>query len=99
MFCSCPDAACALRLALRLVEEKLAACVQTLANMHSVYRWENKIEQTEECMLLIKTDSLHFETLRKRICSLHPYSVPEIIAHPILHAEPKYLQWMLAQLG
>jgi len=99
VFCSCPDATSASHLANALIEEKLAACVQVLANMHSVYRWEGKIEQAQEHMLLIKTDALHFEALRKHICSLHPYSTPEIIAHPILYAEPKYLEWLFAQLS
>jgi periplasmic divalent cation tolerance protein len=99
VFCSCPDSDAAFRLAHALIEEKLAACVQILAHMHSVYRWENKIEQAQEHMLLIKTDALHFETLRKRICSLHPYTTPEIIAHPILYADPKYLEWLFAQLA
>jgi len=99
VFCSCPDATSAFRLAHVLVEEKLAACVQVLEHMHSVYRWEDKMEQAREHLLLAKTDALHFEALRKRICSLHPYSTPEIIAHPILYAEPKYLEWLLAQLA
>jgi len=99
VFCSCPDASFALHLAQVLIEEKWAACVQMLAPMHSVYRWENKVEQAQEYMLLIKTDSLHFEALRKRICSLHPYSTPEIIAHPILYADAKYLEWLFAQLS
>lgn len=99
VFCSCPDATSTFRLAHALVEEKCAACVQILANMHSVYRWENKIEQAEEHMLIIKTDALHFEALRKRIRELHPYVTPEIIAHPILHADPSYLHWLSAQLA
>ena len=99
VFCSCPDSSLALRLAHVLIEEKLAACVQVLGAMHSVYRWEGNIEQAQEHMLQIKTDALHFEALRERICSLHPYSTPEIIAHPILYAEPKYLQWLFAQLS
>jgi len=98
VFCSCADSTFALHLAKVLVEEKLAACVQVLAQMHSVYRWENKVEQAQEHMLMIKTDALHFEALRQRICSLHPYTTPEIIALPILYAEPKYLEWLFAQL-
>jgi periplasmic divalent cation tolerance protein len=99
VFCSCPDVTFALRLANALVEEKLAACVQVLGPMHSVYRWEDKIEQAQEHMLLVKTDARHFEALQKRICSLHPYQTPEIIAHPILYADQKYLKWLLAQLA
>jgi periplasmic divalent cation tolerance protein len=98
VFCSCPDLTTALHLAKVLVEEKLAACVQVFAHMHSIYRWENKIEQAQEHMLLAKTDASHFEALRGRICGLHPYETPEIIAHPILYADPKYLEWLFAQL-
>ncbi|MCL2011320.1 MAG: divalent-cation tolerance protein CutA [Cystobacterineae bacterium] len=99
VFCSCPDSMSALRLAHVLIEEKLAACVQVLAHMHSVYRWENKIEQAEESMLIAKTDTLHFEALRKRVCGLHPYATPEVIAHPIVYADPKYLEWLFLQLA
>ena len=80
VLCTCPDSACAERVATSLVEERLAACVNRIAAIESTYRWQGKICRDSEHLLLIKTTSERFEALRDRIVALHPYDIPEIIA-------------------
>lgn len=82
------------RLASALVEERLAACVNRIRPVRSVYRWQGKVEQSEEELLIIKTKRELFDRLKKRVESLHSYSVPEIIALPILEGNEGYLKWL-----
>lgn len=82
------------RLAHILVEERLAACVNRIGPVRSVYRWQGKIEQSDEELLIIKTKRELFDRLKKRVEGLHSYSVPEIIALPILEGSEGYLKWM-----
>lgn len=82
------------RLAHVLVEERLAACVNRIRPVRSVYRWQGKIEQSDEELLIIKTKRELFDRLKKRVEGLHSYSVPEIIALPILEGSEGYLKWM-----
>lgn len=82
------------RLAHILVEERLAACVNRIRPVRSVYRWQGKIEQSDEELLIIKTKRELFDRLKKRVEGLHSYSVPEIIALPILEGSEGYLKWM-----
>ncbi len=85
------------RLARSLVEARLAACVNILPHLTSVYRWEGKIEEAQEVLLLIKTTDSLFEKLKNKIVSLHPYSLPEIIKIEIDEGEPHYLEWILKE--
>lgn len=94
VFCSCPDAASALTLAQQLVEQNLAACVQTLPGLTSVYRWQGKTEQSSEHLLLIKTRKESYLALENAIIALHPYELPEIVAIPIAQGLPGYLDWI-----
>jgi periplasmic divalent cation tolerance protein len=82
------------RLARVLVEERLAACVNRIGPIQSVYRWEGKLEQSEEQLLVIKTQNKLFAALEKRVRELHSYSVPEIVALPIVDGSPDYLRWL-----
>lgn len=82
------------RLASALVEERLAACVNRIRPVRSVYRWQGKVEQSEEELLVIKTKRKLFDHLKKRVEALHSYSVPEIIALPILEGSEGYLKWL-----
>jgi periplasmic divalent cation tolerance protein len=82
------------RLARALVDERLAACVNRLGPVQSVYRWEGKIEQSEEQLLIIKTQRRLFAALEKRVRELHSYSVPEIVALPIIDGSQDYLRWL-----
>jgi len=82
------------RLARALVDERLAACVNRIAPVQSVYRWEGKLEQSEEQLLIIKTQRCLFAALEKRVRELHSYSVPEIVALPIIDGSQDYLRWL-----
>jgi periplasmic divalent cation tolerance protein len=84
----------AIRIAHSLVEERLAACVNLVSPIRSVYRWEGKICDEKEWLLLIKTQKKKFDDLEKRVKSLHSYSVPEIIALPIIQGSSSYLEWL-----
>jgi periplasmic divalent cation tolerance protein len=78
----------------RVVEKRLAACVNVIPKITSVYTWKDRIETNAECLLLIKTRRGRFEELRKCIESLHSYEVPEIIAAPVVEGAANYLNWI-----
>ena len=82
------------RLAQTLVGEKLAACVNRIKSVRSVYRWQGQVEQSDEELLIIKTRKELFSALEKRVRALHSYSVPEIIALPIIAGSAGYLAWL-----
>src|SRR5215207_205203 len=84
----------ATRLAEMLVGAHLAACVQILPEMESVYRWEGKIERQLEVLLLAKTTKAKFEDLEKEVRALHSYETPEIIAVPLAAGSTPYLEWL-----
>ncbi len=86
------------RLAHALVEEQLAACVNRLKGVQSVYRWLGQVEESGEDLLIIKTKADLFERLKVRIRELHSYSVPEIIALPIIDGSEDYLEWLEEQV-
>ena len=94
---NCPDEEVANRIALALVEEQLAACVNLLPRVQSVYRWQGAIESASEVPLLIKTTAGRYTELEAAIRELHPYDVPEIIALPIAQGLPAYLDWLAAE--
>ena len=94
---NCPDEACANRIALAVVEGGLAACVNLLPRVQSVYRWQGAIESASEVPLLIKTTAGRYAELEAAIHALHPYDVPEIIALPIAQGLPAYLDWLAAE--
>jgi periplasmic divalent cation tolerance protein len=82
------------RIARELVERGLAACVNVVAAVSSVYRWKGRIESEEERLLLIKTRAERFEALREALVALHPYELPEAIAVPIEAGHQPYLDWI-----
>ncbi|HKN83006.1 MAG TPA: divalent-cation tolerance protein CutA [Pyrinomonadaceae bacterium] len=84
----------AARLAEMLVGAHLAACVQILPEMESVYRWEGKIERQSEVLLLAKTTIDKFEELEREVRALHSYETPEIIAVPVTAGSAPYLEWL-----
>ena len=77
-----------------LVEARLAACVNVLAPMESVYRWEGKVDQERERQLIIKTSRSRLAALWERIRDLHPYDVPEFIVVPVVEGNDAYLRWV-----
>jgi periplasmic divalent cation tolerance protein len=89
-----PDREAAVKLAHELVERKLAACVNVLAECTSIYRWKGAIENAREVPVLIKTRSALYDELEAEIAKLHPYEVPEIIALPVARGLPEYLAWV-----
>ena len=91
---ACPDQEVAVQLAKSLVAEKLAACVNIIPSVLSIYRWEDAIEETREVLLLIKTTASHYPALEAAIHRLHPYQVPEVLAVPIAQAAPAYSTWL-----
>ena len=84
----------AARLADMLVGAHLAACVQILPEMESVYRWQGKIERAPEILLIAKTTSSQFEELEREVRALHSYDTPEIIAVPVVAGSAAYLEWL-----
>jgi len=94
VFVTCGSEEEALKIARSLVEERLAACVNILSPVRSLYRWEEKIWDEKEWLLIIKTQKRRFEDLEKKVKSLHSYSVPEIIRLPIVEGNPAYLKWL-----
>jgi periplasmic divalent cation tolerance protein len=89
-----PDRESAEKLATLLIARRLAACVNILAPCSSVYRWQGGIRHDEEHPLLIKTVQDRYAELEASIRGNHPYELPEIIAVPIIHGLPAYLQWV-----
>ena len=96
--CTCPDQQSGDRIATALVEERLAACVNRVAGVVSIYRWEGKLCRDEEQLLIVKTTRERFDALRERIVALHPYELPEVIALDVTAAHAPYLAWIEAQV-
>ncbi len=86
------------KIAQHLVTEKLAACVQILGPINSIYRWKGKVENTQEWLCLIKTQDDLYNKVEAAIKSLHPYETPEIIAVPIIKGSKEYLSWLEDEL-
>jgi len=94
VFCTCPDSATAAAIADSIVVEQLAACVNIIDNVQSVYLWQGKKETSQECLLIIKTRSELYPKLEQHIKSIHPYELPEIIMVRIDKGLPPYLAWI-----
>ena len=92
-----PDQAAAQQLARNLVDRRLAACVSVLAPCTSVYRWQGAVEQTAEIPVLIKTTVGRYAELESALRELHPYELPEIIAVPVVHGLPAYIDWVAGE--
>ena len=92
--CTVPDETTAGQIANTLVSEKLAACVNIIPSVVSVYRWKDAVEHGQELLLLIKTSASVWPLLETRILELHPYELPEIIAVPIHSGQTDYIQWI-----
>lgn len=84
----------AAQLAEMLVRQRLAACVQILPEIESVYRWQGKIERQKEVLLIAKTTKSKFEELEAKVRAIHSYETPEIVALPLIAGSPPYLEWL-----
>jgi len=94
---NCPDEESANAIALAIVEAKLAACVNILPRVQSIYRWQGVVESAAEVPLLIKAYAANYPAHEAAIRQRHPYELPEIIALPITHGLPAYLNWLAAE--
>jgi periplasmic divalent cation tolerance protein len=82
-----------------LVEERLAAAVNVLPGMRSVYRWQGALEEADEVLLVVKTTTALVPRLTERVVALHSYACPAVVAVPIIGGNPDYLAWIEAQTG
>jgi periplasmic divalent cation tolerance protein len=87
------------RIADALVGERLAACVNILGSVRSVYRWQGQVERADEVALIAKTTAALFDSLAARVRALHSYDMPAIVAWPIVAGEAAYLDWIAAETG
>ena len=91
---TCPGQAVGVRIGRAVVEDRLAACVNVLPGLTSIFSWEGKVRRSGEALLVIKTRRSKFAALSRRVRELHPYSVPEIIALPVVAGSGPYLSWI-----
>ncbi len=98
VFCTCPDETSAETLAELVVEKVLAACVNIIPAIHSVFYWQGKIEKTQEVLLIIKTMRTYYSELEIMIRTHHPYETPEIISCPIQQGFEGYLDFIQQSL-
>jgi periplasmic divalent cation tolerance protein len=94
-----PTAEVAAGLARALVEARLAACGSVVPGLRSIYRWEGRVCDEPEALLLLKTTRGRFQALRDEVLRRHPYQVPEVVALPVEAGSAAYLAWVKAQVG
>ena len=95
-FCTFPNAETARDVARELVERRLVACGNVLPQIHSVYRWQGKVESGDEALAIFKLPAARYAEFEATLRSLHPYEVPEIISCQIENGLPEYLRWVAA---
>ena len=94
VLCTCPNMGAAEGIANQLVAAGLAACVNIVPGLKSVYLWEGAVTADDELLLMIKTTAARYQDLEDAIREVHPYELPEIVSVPILAGLPGYLQWI-----
>lgn len=94
-----PDHGTATGIARALVEARLAACVNVVPGLTSIYRWEGAVHEDAELLLVIKTRRALFDELARALSAAHPYEVPEIVALPLAGGGAKYLAWLAESTG
>jgi periplasmic divalent cation tolerance protein len=94
VLCTCPTRSAATVIATALLEERIAACVNQVPGIKSMYRWDGRVEHDDEELLLIKTTSQMFPQVEATIGKLHPYELPEIIGVPLAAGSEAYLNWI-----
>ncbi len=94
VLCNCPDMGTAEEIGRLLVSSRLAAAVNLVPCVKSIYRWDGEVKEHEEVILLIKTSTEHFPLLEERIRSIHPFETPGIIAVPVAAGTEAYLRWI-----
>ncbi len=94
IFITAPNEDEAVGIARSLVEARLAACVNIVRNVRSIYTWQGKVEDDSEALMIVKTRRSLFNDLSEKVRELHSYEVPEIIALPIIEGSKEYLKWL-----
>jgi periplasmic divalent cation tolerance protein len=94
-----PNAESAASIARTLVEEGLAACGNVIPGVRSIYRWQGEIHDDAEAMLVLKTERRLVDALKKRLPTIHPYQVPELLVLPVEDGLPAYLAWVAESVG
>jgi periplasmic divalent cation tolerance protein len=94
ILCTCGSEESAEEIGRALVNARLAACVNLLPHLRSIYRWKDAVETAEEWLLIVKTSRALFPEVRQAIERLHKYEVPEVIALPVTDGAPNYLEWL-----
>ena len=97
-YTTCSDARKAEKLANRLLQNRIAACINVLPGVKSFYRWQGKVETDAEVLLMIKTSRDLITEVRRVIETLHDYDLPELIVVPIIDGSPDYLAWLEREL-
>ncbi len=92
-----PDAEVAATIARALVDERLAACVNVVSGVRSIYRWQGNVEEGAEVLLLAKTRADRCAALAARVEALHPYELPELVVLPVEGGSERYLDWVLSE--
>ncbi|MCF6354832.1 MAG: divalent-cation tolerance protein CutA [Candidatus Polarisedimenticolaceae bacterium] len=92
--CTCPSQAVAEEIANALVEQGVAACINIIPTITSIYKWQGRLERSDEVLMLIKTDRSRYPDLEQALTTLHPYELPEIIAVPVEQGLAGYLNWV-----
>jgi periplasmic divalent cation tolerance protein len=99
VFITAPKEEEAARIARDLVDSRMAACVNIVKEIRSIYRWQGKTEDEAEVLMIVKTRRELFEGLMKRVKELHSYTVPEVLALPIVAGAEDYLKWLREETG
>jgi len=94
VFITASDEKEAAKIAKALVEARLAGCVNIIKDIRSIYSWQGKIEDEREVFMIVKTQKARFDSLMEKVKELHSYTVPEIIALPIIEGSEDYLKWL-----
>ena len=99
VLCTAPTVEVAAALARALVEARLAACGNVVPGLRSIYRWQGRVEDQPEVLLVLKTTRERLPALRDELVRRHPYEVPEVLALPVEAGSATYLEWLAAQVG
>jgi periplasmic divalent cation tolerance protein len=94
VFITAPNEEDAAKISRTLVGERLAACVNIIRSVRSIYRWQGRVEDEQEVLMIVKTKRDLFERLQERVKELHSYKVPEIIGLPVIEGSKEYLDWL-----
>ena len=99
VFTACESSEEAKKLARHLVETRVAACVNIIPGAFSVFRWEGKVDEASEWLLIVKTTRARLDDLKVELRRIHSYSVPEVVAVPIVDGSEDYLEWVDREVG